>query len=73
MSPSLAAEQHYTPNELASLWQVDPKTVRRMFQDEPGVLRFGSQESRYKRGYISMRIPASVAARVHQRLCVGRS
>jgi hypothetical protein len=32
------AEQHYTPAEVAKLWRLDVETVRRIFQDEPGVV-----------------------------------
>jgi hypothetical protein len=39
-----------------------------MFVDEPGVLKFGKQGRRDgKRDYVSLRIPASIAQRVHER------
>jgi hypothetical protein len=61
-------ERHYTPQELGALWGFDPTTIRRMFIDEPGVLKLGSQSRRDgKREYITLRIPASVALRVYQR------
>ena len=39
----------------------------RMFEDEEGVLQWGSPETRRKRGYITLRIPESVLHRVHQK------
>ena len=33
---------------------------------EEGVLQWGSPETRYKRGYITLRIPESVLLRVHR-------
>jgi hypothetical protein len=63
----IAFERHFTPKELAGLWCLDETTIRRMFQDEPGVLRIGKSDRRDgKRDYVSLRIPESVALRVHQ-------
>jgi hypothetical protein len=63
-----AFERHYSPQELAELWGFDPATIRRMFIDEPGVLKEGKQGRRDgKRDYVSLRIPVSVAQRVHAR------
>jgi hypothetical protein len=61
-------QRHYTPQELAVMWGFDPNTIRRMFIDEPGVLKEGKQTRRDgKRPYVSLRIPASVAKRVYAR------
>jgi hypothetical protein len=61
-------ERHYTPQELGALWGFDQTTIRRMFIDEPGVLKEGKRARRDgKRAYVSLRIPASVARRVHDR------
>jgi hypothetical protein len=62
----IAFERHFTPKELAELWALDQTTVRRLFRDEPGVLLIPHLRRRGKRDYVSLRIPASVAARVHQ-------
>jgi hypothetical protein len=60
-------ERHFTPKQLGELWGLDESTVRRMFQDEPGVLKIGNANRRDgKRDYVSLRIPESVAARVHR-------
>ncbi len=64
-----AAEKHFQVPEIAELWGLSPDTVRKMFKDEPGVLKFGSSETRNKRGYVSLRIPESVVARVYARRC----
>ncbi len=65
----IATERHYTIGEIAKLWHLDYKTVRRMFENEPGVLVFGPGERRHKRSHISMRVPESVMLRVHRRMC----
>lgn len=64
---SLALERHYTVLEIAEMWSLSEKTVRRMFEQEEGVLQWGSPETRRKRGYITLRIPESVLLRVHRK------
>jgi hypothetical protein len=60
-------ERHFTPKELAELWRLDESTIRRLFQDEPGVFKIGKAGRRDgKRDYITMRIPESVAARLYR-------
>jgi len=59
-------ERHFSPKELAAVWLLDESTVRRMFQDEPGVLKLGQTGRRGKRDYVTLRIPASVAARFYR-------
>jgi len=60
-------ERHFTPKQLGELWGLDESTVRRIFQDEPGVLKIGKSGRRDgKRDYMSLRIPESVAVRVHK-------
>jgi hypothetical protein len=58
-------ERHYTPKELAKLWQLDESTIRRIFQDQPGVLNIGETGRRNKRDYVTLRIPESVVQRVY--------
>jgi hypothetical protein len=68
LSPDTAFERHFTPQEIAELWKLDESTVRRMFIDEPGVLVYGKEKRRDgRRDYVTLRIPASVAQRVHER------
>jgi hypothetical protein len=60
-------ERHFTAKQLAQLWGLDESTVRKIFQDEPGVLKIGKAGRRDgKRDYVSLRIPESVAVRVHR-------
>ena len=63
----IALERHFSPKNLAELWALDESTVRRLFADEPGVLRIGKANRRDgRRDYVTLRIPASVVERVHQ-------
>jgi hypothetical protein len=61
-------EKHYSPADLAKAWSFDVETVRNIFRDEPGVLKIGEKNPRGKRMYLTLRIPESVAVRVHKRL-----
>jgi hypothetical protein len=64
-------EPHYSPTEVAEAWGVSTNTVRRMFKDEPGVLVIEPAPGRFsRRKYRTLRIPASVAERVHRRMTV---
>lgn len=66
--PTTVFERHYSVKELASLWNLSDRTIRRIFVGEPGVLEWGACESRRKRAYKTLRIPESVARRVHRKL-----
>lgn len=61
-------EQHFTPARLAKLWGTSSDTIRRIFEPEPGVLKIGDPKPRSGRKYVSLRIPESIALRVHNRL-----
>jgi hypothetical protein len=61
-------EKHFSPADLAKAWGVSAETVRQIFREEPGVLRLGSGGNKQTRSYVSLRIPQSVAVRVHARL-----
>ena len=67
-SVDLAGEKHYSVAQVARLWDFSEKTIRRMFENEPGVLCWGKSESRFKRGYRTLRIPETVVLRVHRQL-----
>jgi hypothetical protein len=56
-------EECFTPAEVARILKVKPRTVVRQFQNEPGVIEFGSDETLYKRKRKFMRIPKSVLER----------
>jgi hypothetical protein len=62
------AEHHYTITEIARLWHLAPATVRNLFAGVPGVLRVVRPETRNKRRFVSIRIPARVMRAVHQQL-----
>jgi AraC-like DNA-binding protein len=67
-STDLAAEKHYSISDLAELWGLSERTIRRIFENEPGVLCWGCSESRFKRGYKTLRVPETVMLRVHRQL-----
>jgi hypothetical protein len=56
------------PAEVAVLWQFDVETIRKLFQDEPGVVALQSPIKKGRRPYKTIRIPQSVLDRVHKRL-----
>jgi len=62
-----AMERHYSPEELGQVWNLSADTVRRLFEREPGVLVIERDRSRARR-YRTLRIPESVALRVHKRM-----
>jgi len=61
-------ERHFTVAELSKRWFFSENTIRRLFSQEPGVVRIARPQTRSKRGYTSMRIPERIAERVHRRL-----
>jgi hypothetical protein len=64
----VSVERHYAPYEVAELWHFNVETIRRLFQDEPGVVVLQSPVKRGRRGYKTIRIPQSILERVHKRL-----
>jgi hypothetical protein len=60
-------EPHYTPEELGAAWHLSANTIRRMFENETGVLLITRPEKMHKRGYKTMRIPKTVADRVRSK------
>ena len=69
MSPQLPAltERHFSVKELAAMWALSSAAIRRLFRNEPGVLRFGRQKQGHQRDYVTLRIPESIAERVYRR------
>jgi hypothetical protein len=63
-------ERHWTVAQVAEIWNLSKDAVRRMFQNEPGVLVLGNRLSGHKRRYTTLRIPQSVLERVHQRCSI---
>ena len=71
LAGTIAGDQHYTVEELAKLWHFSPNTVRRLVENEPGVIRIPSADFPYrprKRRMHHIRIPERVALRVHARI-----
>jgi len=63
----IAFGRHFTASELGEIWKLDETTIRRIFQDEPGVLKIGKSKRRDgKRDYVTLRIPEAVALRIYQ-------
>jgi hypothetical protein len=58
-------ERHYSPTELGEQWNLSVDTVRRMFEQEPGVLVFENPVRSSSRRFRTLRIPESVAERVY--------
>ena len=65
--PPALSEEHFTVKQIAQKWGMSPVAVRRLFRNEPGVLRFGREKEGHTRQYVSLRIPATVVDRVYRR------
>jgi len=69
---TIATDKHYTPSELGRIWHLSPNTVRRLVEDEPGVMKITASpvplRNTRKRRMVQLRIPERVAMRVHARL-----
>lgn len=63
-----AIEKHYSVQELAEIWNLSEDTIRRLFRQEPGVIKINATPGRRTRSYIVLRLPQSVVMRVHERL-----
>jgi hypothetical protein len=63
-------ERFFTLDELAGWWNVRYDCIRRVFKDEPGVLKIG-RPRKGKHRYFTYRVPESVAKRVYDRLTNG--
>ena len=62
---STAFEVHYRIGQLAMQWKYGRETIRKIVQDEPGVLKLKMGR---KKANTTYSIPASVAERIHTRL-----
>jgi hypothetical protein len=62
----VAFDEHFTVQELAAKWKLSRRTVQRIMEKEPDVMRHG-EERPGKRRHLTLRIPASVARRVYLR------
>jgi len=67
---SPALERCYSPKQVAELWALSSHTIRRIFENEPGVLAIDRPRVYGKQRYRTLRIPESVAHRVYSRLAL---
>lgn len=67
VAPSAFEETHFAVGYWAERWGFSAKTVREWFRDEygPGILRQPNTGRRSKRGYVTLMISPSAAARVY--------
>lgn len=49
--------EYLTPTEVSKILKVSTDSVIRRFEKRPGVLNLGTEESRFKRRYRTLRIP----------------
>ena len=61
-SAMLPTEKHYTIRQLERRWNINYHTLRRWFQNEPGVINAANGKKN-----IAWRIPESVAERVYNK------
>jgi hypothetical protein len=69
-STQILNEPVFTAEELAQSRKLHTATIRKLFIDEPGVIRLGHGGRRGRRQYFTLRIPHSVAERVFSRMTV---
>ena len=66
MTPAI--EKHFTVSQIAELGGIGESTVRRLFEDMPGVLRISQPviQQRKRRPKVTLRVPASLLDRAHE-------
>ena len=64
MQPARHTERHFSVRTLAEMWCLSEDTVRDLFRDVDGVFKI-AEKRRGKREYMTLRIPESVAMRIH--------
>jgi hypothetical protein len=65
---SVEVEHHYTSPEIAGAWHLSRAKARSLFADVSGILRISRPETRTKRAYESIRVPARIVCSVHEQL-----
>jgi hypothetical protein len=65
---TIAGDRHFTPGEVGKIWHLSSNMIRRLFEDEEGVLKIGKPSKTRKRKLVQMRIPERVLLRVHAKL-----
>ena len=66
--PSPKIEEHFSVQEVAKVLHLSEKTVRRYFEDEPGVIKLTPRKNRGGRTRVLLRIPQSVLDRWCRRM-----
>lgn len=72
----LAIERHFSVQEVAELWGISDESVRRMFEDQPGVLKLSIPrlvQNRKHKPHVRLSIPLSVLTRLHEQWASGFS
>ena len=71
-STETRTERYFTPAEIAEMLKLSTTTVRRMLENEPGVLRIrlGGEKNRFMRTRTTYRVPESVLNRILQKYTV---
>jgi hypothetical protein len=57
----IATDQHFSVSEVAAMWGMHPKTIRRMFGSMAGVIKLGSRKK-------TLFIPARLLEQKHREL-----
>lgn len=65
--PETLFAEHFTVQELAALWKLSRRSVQRLVDKEPDIVRLG-EEKPGKRRHLTIRVPAHVARRIYQKL-----
>jgi hypothetical protein len=52
----LAFQKHYSVVELSKLWGFSQKTIRRLFADEPGIIKIAHEETVPRRYAVTLRV-----------------
>lgn len=68
-SPRPGDGLHYDTEDLAGAWGLSVHIVRRMFENESGVLKLNGGDTKRARSRTTLRIPSDVVLRVRRRLC----
>jgi hypothetical protein len=67
VQPPSPIERLYEIHEVANFLKISTDTARRLFRNEPGVWVMESTPCKYKRRYVTVRVPESVLLRVYRR------
>ncbi len=64
----VAFERHFSIKEVAETWSLSEDVVRRLFENEPDIIRIGHGETLHRRRHWTFKIPESAMRRVHRRI-----